>query len=72
MKMVEGVFELEAAAADVFFLGEQNDLVAGFDGVAGFAGGLVVDFDLAGHDGALGFLAALAEAAFNHRLIQTQ
>jgi hypothetical protein len=30
-----------------------------------FAGDVVVDFDLTGHDGAFGLLAALAQAAFD-------
>ncbi len=54
LEMFERVFELVAAAADIFLAGVERDGVVGFDGVAGFAGGLGVDADLAGEDGAFG------------------
>ena len=71
LKMNEGVFEFVAAAADVFFRRDQNNFVRGPDGVAGLAGGMAVDADLAGEDGAFGAFAAVAEAAFNERLIKS-
>ena len=36
LKMVQGVFEFVAAAADVFFAGVQGECVIRLDGVAGF------------------------------------
>jgi hypothetical protein len=68
--MAQGMFQLVAAAADVFFAGVESDLVTGFDGIAGFVGGLGVDADLAGEDGAFGAFAAFAKAAFNQRLVE--
>ena len=70
LKMLERVFEFVAAAADVFFAGLEREGVIGFDRVTGFKGGLGVDADLAGEDGAFGFFAAFAKAAFNQRLIE--
>jgi hypothetical protein len=70
MKMVEGVFQLVAAAADVFITGIKGKLVIGLDGIAGFAGALGVDADLSGENGAFGALAAFAKAAFNQGLIK--
>src|ERR1051325_3457343 len=69
--MVESVFELVAAAADVFFGRGDREDVFGADGVAWFAGRLVVDFHGSGHDGALGFLAAIAKPSLDQSLIQT-
>ena len=70
LKMSQRVFELVAAAADVFFAGVEGEGVVRLDGVAGFAGGLGVDADLAGEDGAFGAFAAFAEAAFDQCLIE--
>ena len=72
MKMVEGVFQLVAAAADVFITGIKGKLVIGLDGIAGFAGALGVDADLSGENGAFGALAAFAKAAFNQGLIKAK
>jgi len=63
------MFELVAAAADIFFSGDQFDLIVGPDMIAGFPRRLPVDVDLTGHNGAFGFLAAFAEAAFDEGLI---
>src|ERR1035437_4018666 len=71
LKMNEGVFELVAAAADVFFRRDQNNFVRGPDGVAGLACGTAVDADLASKDGAFGAFAAVAEGAFDERLIKS-
>jgi hypothetical protein len=70
MKMVEGVFQFVAAAADVFVAGLEDKLVIRLDGIAGFAGGLGVDADLSGEDGAFGAFATFAKAAFNQGLIK--
>jgi hypothetical protein len=70
MKMPQGVFQLVAAATDVFIAGIEGKLVTGFDGIAGFAGGLGVDADLSGQNGAFGALAAFAKAAFNQGLVK--
>jgi hypothetical protein len=70
LKMAQGVFQLVAAAADVFFVRVQGDLVIGFDGVAGFVRGLGVDADLAGDNGAFGAFAAFTKAAVNQSLIE--
>lgn len=70
LEALESVFELVTAPADVFFRSNQPELIAGFDRVAGFGGEVVVDPDLAGHDGAFGFFAAFAQAAIHQFLIQ--
>jgi hypothetical protein len=70
MKMVEGVFQLVAAAADIFIARIEGKTVIGLDGIAGFAGGLGVDADLSGEDGAFGAFAAFAKAAFNQGLVK--
>ena len=72
LKVAEGVFEFEAAATDEFVLADEGKLVVGFDGVAGFTGELAIDVDLAGEDGALGFLAAVTEAALDEGLVQAK
>jgi hypothetical protein len=59
-----------AAAADVFIAGIEGELVVGLDRIAGFAGGLGIDADLSGEDGAFGAFAAFAKAAFNQGLIK--
>jgi hypothetical protein len=68
--MMQGMFQLVAAAANVFFAGVEGKLVAGFDGIAGFVGGLGVDADLPGEYGAFGAFTAFAKAAFNQRLVE--
>ena len=60
LEVTEGVFEFLPAAADIFFSGNQREVVFGLYRVAGFGGCAVVDFDLAGHDGTLRLLAACA------------
>jgi hypothetical protein len=70
LKMVQGVFQFVAAAADVFFVRVQSEPIIGFDGVAGFVRGLGVDADLAGNNGAFGAFAAFTKAAFNQCLVE--
>ena len=70
LKMAQGVFQFVAAAADVFLVRVQGELVIGFDGVTGFVGGLGVDADLAGKNGAFGAFAAFTKAAFNQSLVE--
>jgi hypothetical protein len=70
MKMVQGLFQLVAATADVFIAGIEGNLVVGLDGIAGFAGGLGIDADLSGNNGAFGAFAAFAKAAFNQSLVK--
>jgi hypothetical protein len=70
MKILQGMFQLVAAAADVFIAGTEGKLVIGLDGIAGFVGGLGVDADLSGKNGAFGALAAFAKAAFNQGLVE--
>jgi hypothetical protein len=70
MKMVQGLFQLVSAAAYIFIAGIQGKTVIGFDGIAGFAGGLVVDADLSGENGAFGAFTAFAKAAFNQGLVK--
>jgi hypothetical protein len=70
LKMAQGVFQLVAAAAHVFLVRVQGELVTGFDGVAGFVRGLGVDADLTGKNGAFGAFAAFAKAAFNQGLVE--
>jgi hypothetical protein len=70
MKMIQGMFQFVAAAADVFIAGIKGKLVIRLDGIAGFADGLGVDADLSGEDGAFGALAAFAKAAFNQGLVK--
>jgi len=69
MKMAQGVFQLEAAAADVPLDRSEANRIFTADLSPGFRR-LVVYDDLASHDGALGLLAALAQASFNQCLIQ--
>src|SRR6185503_14340011 len=68
--MTERVFQFVAAAADIFFFGCQFDSIVRASRVAGFAGGMLIDLDLTGHDGALGFLAAFTQAAFHEDLVE--
>jgi hypothetical protein len=70
LKMAQGVFQLVAAAADVFLVRVQGKPVIGLDGVAGFVGGLGVDADLSGNNGAFGTFAAFTKAAFNQCLVE--
>ena len=69
--MIQRVFELVAAAADKFFRHGHGDFIRRFDGVAGLAGRMAVDTDLAGENEALGLFAAFAKGAFDEDLIQT-
>src|SRR5262245_57859663 len=68
-EVLEGVFEFAAAAADIAFGGDQDELVLSTDGIAGFTGEAIIDADLSGEDGALGLLAAFAQAALDQRHI---
>ena len=75
---LQGVFELQPAAADEPIVSDQNKCVLVSNRFTRLAGGMIVDPNLAGHDGALGFLAALAQAALHqrhihpfHRLVST-
>ena len=70
LKMAQGVFQFVAAAADVFIADIEGKLVIGFDGIAGFVGGLGVDADLSGENGAFGAFAAFTKAAFNQCLVE--
>ncbi len=70
LEMAEGVFQLVAAAADVFFGGRQCQRVIRLDGIAGFVGALGVDADLSGEDGAFGAFTAFAKAAFHQCLVE--
>ena len=70
MEVVQGVIEFVSTAADESLGARNFHGIRGFDSITGFAGHLAIDPNLAGHDGALGFLAALAEPAFHEDLIQ--
>src|SRR5882672_6825426 len=65
------MLQLVAATADEFVGTEQFDDVGLPDGVAGFFGGVAIDANLSGHDGAFGLFTALAKATFDQNLIQT-
>src|SRR5579872_4228024 len=68
--MVERMFELFAAATDVFRRLEQGKLIVFTNGIAGFAGGLLIDADLSSHDGAARFFPALTQAAGDQCLVE--
>jgi hypothetical protein len=70
LEMAQGVFQFVAAAADVFLVRVQGELVIRFDGVTGFVRGLGIDADLSGENGAFGAFAAFAKAAFNQGLVK--
>ena len=69
--MFQRVLKLMTATADKFVRAEQFDDISLADGIAGFFGGMAVDADLSGHDGALGLLTTLTKTTFNQSLIQT-
>ena len=69
-EMKQAVFEFVAAPADEAFGGLKCQRVIRFDQVAGFAGQLAGHAHLAGQNGALGLLAAGAEAALDKGLVQ--
>lgn len=69
--MLERVFEFMAAATDEFFRRGESELIGVLDGVARFAGGLAIDEDLSGHDGAFGLLTAFTDSAIHQSLIHT-
>src|SRR5262249_54880237 len=71
LEMAEGVFQFSPAAADVFFAGAQGHFVVRTHRIAGLVRRLLIDLDLASHDGALGLLAALAQALFDKGDVQT-
>lgn len=72
MKLIEGAFEFEAAAADVAwgFFDPENG-VEGNEG-AGFEAGLIIDEDLTGEDEAFGLFPGRAEALLHECLVQTR
>jgi hypothetical protein len=45
-------------------------LVLGADGTSGFIGGVSIEADLAGEDGALGFFAGFAKTASDQGLVE--
>jgi hypothetical protein len=71
LKMLKGVLELVPAATDEFLRSGEGEFIGSVDTIAGFAGGLAVDEDLPGHDGALAFLATVAKPAFHQSLVHT-
>src|SRR6516162_6032858 len=70
LKMVQGMFELVAAAAGVFFGRFQRQVVIRSNVVAGFVCRLGVDADLSGKDRAFGTFAALTKATVNQSLVE--
>ena len=70
-KIFQGMFELMAAAADIFFSGFELDLVVRPDLIARFARRLPVDGHQTGHDSALGLFPTLAQTAFHESLVKT-
>lgn len=70
VKMVNGMFEFEPAATDILLGCDAGDEVGGLNGIARFAGGMAVDEDLGGQNGALGLLAGFAKAQLNQHHVQ--
>src|SRR5581483_767729 len=70
LEMLQSMFEFQTAPADIFFGSNQGELIHRLHQVARLAGGLPIDGDMAGHDGAARFFATLAQPALNQRLIQ--
>ncbi len=69
--MGEGVFEFEAAAADVFEVGaEQADVCGGGDGGAGLVDALLVDENAAGEDERLSALAGGGMALVDEEFVE--
>jgi hypothetical protein len=56
------MFQFEAAATYIFLRFNQCEIVCVPDQLTGFSGKLSVDSHEARHDGAFGFLAAVAKA----------
>ena len=69
--MGEPMFKLVAATTDEFIPGIYREFVRWTNRVAWFAGGLLVDPDLAGHDGAFGLFTAFTESTLHQRLVQS-
>ena len=70
LEVAQGVFELVSAAADILLAGQEREGIGRLHAVTGFARRLGVDRDLPGHDPALGFFAAVAQAALDQRAIE--
>ena len=68
---VKGALEFLAAAADEAGFGEEGELGAFGDGLAGLEGLLAVEEDFAGEDEALGRLAGVDEAGLDKGLVET-
>lgn len=68
-EMVESVFQFVTTSGNVAIAGKQLDRIALADPVARLLGGVSVDPDLSGHDGALGLRAGFAETAVYQCLI---
>ena len=68
--MPKCVLQFMAAAADKSFEGDEVKLVLPSYYIAGFAGELVVEENLAGHNSPFGFLTALTNSALHKRLIK--
>ena len=69
-QVVEGGFQLEAAAGDVAeVVAEETDGGGVGDGGAGLVDALLVDEDAAGDDHGLGALAGGGEGAVNEELV---
>lgn len=71
LKMLKRVLKFVAAATDESVRRGEDELIGIADRVAGFACGLIVDENLASHDGAFGLLPAFTDAAIHQCLIQT-
>ena len=69
LKMCQRMLQFVAAAADEFLRRFHGEFIAGFDAVAGFACGPVVDADLSRENESFGPFAAVAQAAFDECLI---
>lgn len=69
--MGEGVFQFVAAAAHVAIIGDQFDAITLPHVIAGFAGGLLIEPDLARHDGPLRLGTGFAQPAIHQRLVKT-
>jgi hypothetical protein len=70
LEMAEGVFQLVAATAGVFFGSRQFQRVIRSHIVAGLVRPLGIDANLSGEDGAFGAFAAFAKAAINQSLVE--
>ena len=69
--MSNRALELGPAAAHVAAGGCDGDFVTFLDGIRRLRGDPAIDLHLAGHDGALGLVAAGKKAALDQRLIES-